>query len=236
MRRATLLVTFVLSIGLAVLRAQEPAAVSVTPSSGNAQSQDFALVYSDPNGRADVNVVEMIIGPELDFAASCSIMYVVNASDSVNSKLYLINDAGTNWQPKPLSLVVPQTLQNNQCSIDVGMSHASFSGTTLTMHLAMTCPRIAGIHCGCVGWKREQRTGRARDGFGNKWPHWRSAGANKGTSSALRLPSGNGWLGRSNKPIGWTRWWRVPSPCWIANLSCRGGSGRQARQGRARSI
>ena len=48
-----------------------------------------------------------------------------------------MNDAGTNWLG-PMTLGTTGTLQNSQCSINVGSSSASGSGNTLTLNLPIT--------------------------------------------------------------------------------------------------
>ncbi len=48
-----------------------------------------------------------------------------------------MNDAGTNWLG-PMTPGAAGTLQNSQCSVDVGNSSASGSGNSLTLNLAMT--------------------------------------------------------------------------------------------------
>jgi hypothetical protein len=119
------------SIPLAVN--QPPAVVSVTPGSGSGLGpQTFSFVYSDPNGFAYLNTVSALFSPAGSGSNSCYLLYV----RPVNS-LYLLNDAGTSWLG-PMTPGAAGTLQNSQCSVNVGGSSVSGSGNNLTTNLAIT--------------------------------------------------------------------------------------------------
>ena len=112
---------------------QPPSVVSVTPSSGSGLGpQTFSFVYSDPNGFGYLNKVMALFSPTGGFPNSCYFLYIPAANS-----LYLFNDAGTSWLG-PMTLGVAGTLQNSQCSVNVGSSSASGSGNNLTMNLAVT--------------------------------------------------------------------------------------------------
>jgi hypothetical protein len=114
--------------------------VSVTPNSGSGASQTFALQYSDTAGAGSLQRVWVWFNATLSGtgASSCLLYY-----DSTVNQINLMNDAGTGW-----TAAVPgaaTTLQNSQCSVNVGASSLSSSGSTLTLNLAMTFePAYAG--------------------------------------------------------------------------------------------
>ncbi len=112
---------------------QPPSLVSATPSSGSGLGpQTFSFVYSDPNGSGYLNEVMALFSPTGGFPNACYFLYIPAANS-----LYLFNDAGTTWLG-PMTLGVAGTLQNSQCSVNVGSSSASGSGNNLTMNLAVT--------------------------------------------------------------------------------------------------
>jgi hypothetical protein len=110
-----------------------PSLVSVTPSSGSGLGpQTFSFVYSDPNGFAYLNSLKALFSLTGGFPNSCYFLYIPSAHG-----LYLFNDAGTSWLG-PMTPGVAGTLQNSQCSVNVGSSSASGSANNLTMNLAVT--------------------------------------------------------------------------------------------------
>jgi hypothetical protein len=56
--------------------------------------------------------------------------------ERATNRVYLLNDAGTAWLSQALSS--GGTLQNSYCSIALGSSSASVSGSVLTLNLAIT--------------------------------------------------------------------------------------------------
>ncbi len=112
---------------------QPPSVLSVTPSSGSGSGpQTFSFVYSDPNGFTYLNTVQALFSATGSSSNSCWLRYVQAANS-----LYLMNDAGTSWTG-PMTPGAVGTLQNSQCSVDVGNSSASGSGNSLTLNLLMT--------------------------------------------------------------------------------------------------
>jgi hypothetical protein len=109
-----------------------PAGVSVTPSGGTGTSQAFQLTYSDPDGFGSISATQAIINTTLTYTGSCAVFYTASTQS-----LAIINDAGDAFSA-PAKLGVPGTLQNSQCSIDVGASSASGVGNNLTLNLAAT--------------------------------------------------------------------------------------------------
>ncbi len=110
-----------------------PSIVSVTPNSGSGLGpQSFSFVYSDPNGFAYLNTVQALFSATGSNSNSCWALYV-----RATNNLYLMNDAGTSWLG-PMTQGSAGTLQNSQCTINVGSSSASGSGNNLTLNLPIT--------------------------------------------------------------------------------------------------
>jgi hypothetical protein len=118
--------------------ASPPAPVSVTPSSGSGTGQTFSFVFSDPNGAADITSTQMDINATLSASNACYVFY-----SRGSNTLQLAGDAGGFGSPITVGTAV--TLQNSQCSIDVGASSVTMSGNTLTVNLAVSFkPPFAG--------------------------------------------------------------------------------------------
>jgi hypothetical protein len=112
----------------------------VTPSSGNASTQVFSFLYSDPKGYASISSVSTVINAAFSVVNGCYLMYNPGANN-----LYLGNDAGTAWLA-PVKLGQAGTVQNSQCSVDAASSSSSGSSTNLTVNLALSfLPAFAGI-------------------------------------------------------------------------------------------
>ena len=108
-----------------------PAAVSVSPNSGSGASQTFTFTYSDPNGAADITSAQIDISATLSVSGACYLYYPRGLNE-----MYLASDTGV-WQG-PLPIGNAGTLQNSQCTLNVGASSASTSGNTLTLNLALS--------------------------------------------------------------------------------------------------
>jgi len=109
-----------------------PQAVSVSPATGSGISQTFSFVFSDANGASDLTSTQVIFNASLSGVSSCY-LYTVPASGAV----YLANNADSGFSG-PLTLGSGGTLQNSQCSINMGASSGVMSGNTYTMNLAVT--------------------------------------------------------------------------------------------------
>ncbi len=112
--------------------------ISVSPGAGGATTQAFTFTFQDPNGFADLSVVDVLINNSLDGIGAC---YVAFAPASATSGyLYLVDDAGDGGYAggSPISLPSSGNLQNSQCTIDGTGSSVSASGNTLTLTLAIT--------------------------------------------------------------------------------------------------
>jgi hypothetical protein len=122
-----------MDVPFSITAAPAPTADSVSPSSGSGATQTFQLRYSNATGAAGLTTAWVWFNATFasTSANSCLAYY-----DSIQSRLFLINNAGTTWA----SAVLPSagTLQNSQCSISLGGSSVATSGNTLTLSLAAT--------------------------------------------------------------------------------------------------
>src|SRR5204862_359999 len=100
-----------------------PTLVSVTPSSGGGSSQTFSFLYSDSKGYASITTLQTLINSSLSASAGCYFLHYPGAN-----VFYLSNDAGTAWLG-PAALGSAGSLQNSQCTVNVGSSSPSGSGT-----------------------------------------------------------------------------------------------------------
>jgi hypothetical protein len=108
-----------------------PAAVSVTPSSGNGLSQTFSFRVSDANGASDLTTVSTLVNTFQSVSAACSVTY-----NRVQNTLWLLTDAGA----APAGTLTPGSgsQQNSQCTLNGGGSSVSVAGNVLTLNLALT--------------------------------------------------------------------------------------------------
>jgi hypothetical protein len=104
----------------------------VTPSSGTGLNQPFAFLFSDPAGYADMQWQQVLISANGSMANACFFYYSPS-----NSMIYLGNDAG-NGIAGSQTLGAAGTLQNSQCSLNVGSSSTLGSGNNMTLDLAIT--------------------------------------------------------------------------------------------------
>jgi len=106
--------------------------VGVTPNAGSGLSQTFQFSSSDSAGTNDLTQVWMRFTPAYGVSAnSCQIYY-----SQIFNYVYLLNDAGTEWMP--MSAGAAGTLQNSQCSLNVGAMAIARNGNTLMVSLPMT--------------------------------------------------------------------------------------------------
>src|SRR6202043_2137284 len=109
-----------------------PTTVSVTPSSGTGTSQTFALVYSDPDGFADLSSTYVLINNVLDSRNACYVIYYQGSN-----ALYLVSDNAQTLLG-PVTPGIAGTVQNTQCTLAGTGSLVSGSGTNLTVKVALT--------------------------------------------------------------------------------------------------
>lgn len=124
---ATLLGT--VSVGTANLI---PAVGGVSPTGGSGGTRVMTFTFSDGNGAADLNVLNVLINAGLDGANACYLAYVRSANT-----LYLMNDSGTDLLPG-IALTGSGTIANSRCSVAGAGSSATVSGTTLTLVLNLS--------------------------------------------------------------------------------------------------
>jgi hypothetical protein len=110
---------------------------SVSPAAGSALAQTFTFTFDDPNGYADLAVVNVLINSSLDGMGACYVAFA--PSNATSGYLYLVDDAGDGGYAggSPMALPSNGTLQNSQCAINGIGSSVSASGTTLTLTLAI---------------------------------------------------------------------------------------------------
>ena len=108
-------------------------AISATPSTGSGLSQTFTLRYADSVDASELSRtwVWFSANSASNSSNSCLLFY-----DRPSGKLNLLNSDGTAWLPGGLGKNA--ALQNAHCSVALGGSSVSLSGTTLTLNLAMT--------------------------------------------------------------------------------------------------
>jgi len=107
-------------------------ALSVTPNSGTGNTQTFSFKFSDGDGYGAISGVKVIFNSSLSFAQSCGIYYVPSTG-----VIELVNQAGDGWVGA-MTIGATGTLHNNQCTLDVGNSSATASGSNLTLNLVLT--------------------------------------------------------------------------------------------------
>jgi sugar lactone lactonase YvrE len=112
--------------------------ISVSPGAGSATPQTFVLTFEDPNGYADLAVLDVLINNFLDGIGACYV--AVAPSGPSAGYLYLVDDAGDGGYASgsPISLPSSSTLENSQCTINGAGSSLAASGNTLTLTLAIT--------------------------------------------------------------------------------------------------
>jgi hypothetical protein len=110
----------------------KPAAVLVAPATGSGRRQLFQFAYSDPAGFAAITSTRALIGASAGLAQTCGLNYT-----AATKTMAISDDNGSGWgAPAPIGL--PGSLENSQCSIDLGASSAAGSGDTLLLNLAIT--------------------------------------------------------------------------------------------------
>ncbi len=115
-------------------------AVSVTPASGSGLSQTFALQYSDSAGAASFAAAYAWFTATFPTATNSCLLYYSPSSNQIS----LLNDGGTAYTPATVGAAT--TLQNSQCSVNVGTSSATKNGNVLTLSLPITFqPGFAGV-------------------------------------------------------------------------------------------
>jgi len=109
-----------------------PAAVSVAPLSGNSSGtgDTFVVHFSDANGASDIRRAQVIFNTSQSPLGACDVIYHAGPNT-----LALYQE--TVWSP-PAVVGTATTLQNNQCTLNVGNSSVVRNGNDLTLNLALT--------------------------------------------------------------------------------------------------
>ncbi len=115
---------------IAISRNTPPAVESVAPSSGLGYLQTFTAVYSDGNGAADLEQVELLINTS---TSSVGASHLVYRHDLNEIRLY--NDAGDGWASATPGDAA--TLSNSQVSVDVSAVEVTPSGTSLEVQFPL---------------------------------------------------------------------------------------------------
>ncbi|MEZ5351932.1 MAG: hypothetical protein R2762_04795 [Bryobacteraceae bacterium] len=115
-----------------------PIVLEPSPAFGSGASRVFTFSFEDPNGAADLDVLNVIVNNAIDGRVSCYLAYV--PSGPTTGTVFLVNDAGDAGGPFAGSLAIPSsgTIGNSQCNISGSGSSASMSGNRLTLLLNMS--------------------------------------------------------------------------------------------------
>ncbi len=126
------------TVNVAQSLSQGPTVLEPMPAFGSGTNQTFTFRFEDPNGAADLNVLNVIVKNVLDGRTACYIAYVT--SGPTTGTMFLVNDAGDAGGPFAGSLPIPSTgtIGNSQCTINGTGSSASMSGNRLTLNVNMT--------------------------------------------------------------------------------------------------
>ncbi len=122
-----------------VIAAGVASPVSVSPASGTSATQAFTFTFEDPNGYADLALVDVLMNNFLDGQQACYVAFAPAGASS--GTLYLVDDAGVAGGPFAGSFVLGTagaSASNSQCTITSNGSSVSGSGNTLTLTLAVT--------------------------------------------------------------------------------------------------
>jgi hypothetical protein len=106
-------------------------AAAITPTSGTGLSQIFALEYSDSAGASRLQQVYALFNSGLATVQSCEVYYAPGSN-----VVGLLNDGATAWMMGTPGTA--KTLQNSQCSLNVGSTSRTLNGNNLSLNLAMS--------------------------------------------------------------------------------------------------
>lgn len=109
---------------------QTPAVATLSPVATSGTQQTFTFSFTDPDGAADLGVVNVLINNFLNGASACYLAY-----DRPSNLLFLVNDVGDN--ATTLALAGSGSTSNSQCTIQAAGSSATVSGNTLTLTLVI---------------------------------------------------------------------------------------------------
>jgi hypothetical protein len=106
--------------------------LTVAPASGSGSTQTFSFVASDVDGASDIQWIETNVNATASFVNGCSTFY-----DPKQNIAYLLSDDASSWSA-PGTVGAAGTLQNNQCTLDLGSSSVSVTGDNINLNLALS--------------------------------------------------------------------------------------------------
>ena len=121
---------WVARLGVTAPPPQVPSAVSVTPSSGSANSVILTAQYSDTGGAAALTTVSLLLNTSASTSFACYVSY-----NSATNAISLADDLPSNGSVT----VVPGggSQQNSQCIVNGVGTSTSISGSTLTLTVSL---------------------------------------------------------------------------------------------------
>lgn len=109
-----------------------PSVVSLSPVASSGANQVLTLQFSDPDGFADLNVLNLLINTALDGRHGCYLAYA-----RPSNTMYLVDDAGDGLYAGTVALNGVGSVANSQCTVFSTGSSAVGSGNILTITLNM---------------------------------------------------------------------------------------------------
>jgi hypothetical protein len=116
-----------------------PAVVSLSPVSGTALTQVFTMIYSDPNGLADLSGVVVLFNNSISLSNDCAVVYA-----PATNLMFLYNNTGSGFSTG-ITPGSAGSVSNSQCTLAGTGSSFSSSGDNLTLSVALT---FAGTFAG----------------------------------------------------------------------------------------
>jgi RHS repeat-associated protein len=115
-----------------------PGVSGVSPGRSTTTGQTYTFTFTDTNGYADLNVLDILTNSFLDGISACYVAYV--PTGATTGYLYMVDDAGDGGyvSGSPMLLSSGGTLQNSQCSISTAGSSASADANMLHLNLAIS--------------------------------------------------------------------------------------------------
>lgn len=109
--------------------------VSLAPARATSTTLPVTAVFSDVNGFADLEILNLLVNNAIDGRAACYIAYLRSTNTVV-----LVNDNGDAGGPFAGSMTIPGSgsITNSQCGVSAVGSSTFGSGNTLTLNLNFT--------------------------------------------------------------------------------------------------
>jgi len=106
-------------------------AVSVSPSSGSAATQQFTFVWSDTSGFGDITGAAVLFNTSINGQGAC--FFVL---DPVHRNLFFADDSGSNFSVLPVGSA--GSVGNSQCTLQGSSTALTGSGNNLTLTVTVT--------------------------------------------------------------------------------------------------